>query len=139
MTPKDWGEVSSDYKDRTTHMKKQFVNNPYTKKDPLGLKKEYDDHFESLETIGPAAKGSMFLVPTKELLVDKNHEEWFLLDDTWLYHLPLSLPFNKAIYINEVKYAREQRELAKVQEKKVEIYDQDTHNKKTTPSAIDDP
>src|SRR5687767_7740553 len=43
------------------------------------------------------------------------------------------------MYIHEVKYAREQQELAKLQEKNSEISDQDTRNKNTTPPAIDDP
>src|SRR5687767_6188241 len=97
--PENWGEAPPHYQELTKNMKKQFINNSYSKKDLPGVKKEFDDCLESLKAIGPAVKGSMYLVPTEELLNDQNLQEWLLLDESRISHFPLSLPFNKTMYL----------------------------------------
>ena len=95
--PQDWGIIPSYYDDLVNNMSNVFSTNPLTKKEAPGLQEEFNERCNSLNAVGPVVPGSMFLVPTENLLNNDNLNLWFpALDNNFDFAelCPSSLPFD---------------------------------------------
>ena len=85
-------------------MKKVFLSNPLPKEELPALKEEFNERSGSLNAIGPVVPGSMFIVPTTELLEHENLNIWFPSfeeGEQFSELTPSIFPFDKWEYINE--------------------------------------